>query len=159
MNLSHLLVTALSDAVWSALAAAGFAVLFNVPRRLLFGCLISGAVGHTARTILIGLGLPLELSTLAGAALVGFLSLYLAHVYQVPASIFTVTGAIPMVPGVFAYQTMIGLLSAISASSDQNVTFLTTAAINGVRTAVILGALVFGIASPTLIFRRFLTSE
>ncbi len=159
MNLGHLLLTSVSDAAWSALAALGFAVLFNVPRRMLIGCLISGALGHTARTILIAFGLSFELSTLAGAALVGFLSLYLSRVYQVPASIFTITGAIPMVPGVFAYQTMIALLSAISASGDQSVTFLTTAAINGVRTAVILGAIAFGIAAPTLVFRRFLTSE
>ncbi len=156
MNLSPLLITVLTDMVWSALSALGFAILFNVPRRLLIGCLLSGALGHVARTVLTAFGLSLELSTLAGAALVGFLSLYLARHYRVPASIFTITGAIPMVPGVFAYQTMMGFLSAISATGDQSVIFLTSAAINGVRTGVILAAIAFGVAAPTLIFRRFL---
>jgi uncharacterized membrane protein YjjB (DUF3815 family) len=85
---------------------------------------------------------------------VGFLSGYLSKRYAVPASVFAVTGAIPLVPGVFAYQTIIGLLNATAATSDQSVTLLVTAGINGVRTALILSAIAFGIAAPTLLFRR-----
>ncbi len=144
----------LQDMFWSGIAALGFAVLFNVPRRLLPGCFLSGAVGHSIRAVVASLGASVEFATLIGAGAVGFLSVYLSGCYHVPASSFTVTGAIPLVPGVFAYQTIIGLLNATAASGDQSMALLTDASINGIRTALILSALAFGIAAPTLLFRR-----
>ncbi|HVU13347.1 MAG TPA: threonine/serine exporter family protein [Phototrophicaceae bacterium] len=143
-----------SDALWSGVAALGFAVLFNVPKRLLLGCFLSGAVGHTLRTLCVNSGASVEVGTLIGAGGVGFFGVYLSNRFDVPAFIFTVTGAIPMVPGVFAYQTVIGLLQATSATGSQTVDFLSTAGLNGVRTALILCSLAFGIAAPTLLLRR-----
>jgi uncharacterized membrane protein YjjB (DUF3815 family) len=154
MTPSEQFLVVISDLFWSGLAALGFAVLFNVPKRLLVGCFLSGAVGHGIRTMLVNSGASVELGTLVGAAAVGFLSVYLSSHYRVPTSSFTVTGAIPLVPGVFAYQTIIGLLNATSATSAQSVDLLTFAAINGVRTALILGAIAFGTAAPTLLFKR-----
>jgi uncharacterized membrane protein YjjB (DUF3815 family) len=150
----ELIAMYMQDALWSGIAAVGFAVLFNVPQRLLAGCFIGGAAGHTLRTILMSLGIPIEASTLIGATLVGFLSVFLSAHYHAPASSFTVTGAIPLVPGVFAYQTMIGLLNATSTAGSQSVDLFAAAGISGVRTALILGAIAFGIAAPALLFRR-----
>ncbi len=152
--MAELLTTSLRDLLLSGLAAAGFAVLFNVPKRLLLGCFLSGAVGHTLRTVLMTSGATVEFSTLFGAVAVGFISVYLSERFNVPVSVFTVTGAIPLVPGVYAYQTIVGLLNAIAASGDQSGGLLVTAVINGVRTAVILGAIAFGTAAPMLLFRR-----
>lgn len=143
----------LQDMLWSGIAALGFAVLFNVPRRLLPGCFLSGAVGHSIRAVVVSLGASVEFGTLIGASVVGFLSVYLSGRYHVPAASFSVTGAIPLVPGVFAYQTIIGLLNATTASGDQSMVLLAAASINGIRTALILSALAFGIAAPTLVFR------
>ncbi len=154
MNVPDLLLTLLRDGLLSGVAALGFAVLFNVPKRLLLGCFLSGALGHGLRTLLVTSGMSVEMSSLVGAAAVGFLSVLLSDRYNVPASVFAVTGAIPMVPGVFAYQTVIGLLNATSAPSDQSIEFLAAAGINGVRTGLILAAIAFGIAAPTLLFRR-----
>ncbi len=150
----ELLNTSLRDLVLSGVAALGFAILFNVPRRFLLGCFLCGAAGHTLRIILVNSGASVEFSTLVGAAAVGFLSVYLSNRYSVPSLIFTVTGAIPLVPGVFAYQTIVGLLSVTSASDTQSVDLLVTAGINGVRTTIILCAIAFGIAAPMLLFRR-----
>jgi uncharacterized membrane protein YjjB (DUF3815 family) len=154
MNPIELMQISVEDVFWSGLAAVGFAVLFNVPRRLLLGCFFAGATGHFIRTVLAISGSSLEFGTLVGAMAVGFLSVLLANRYDVPASLFAVTGAIPLVPGVFAYQTIVGLLNATAASPDQTVEILAVAAINGVRTGLILSAIAFGIAAPTLLFRR-----
>src|SRR3954452_9481412 len=134
----------LRDVIWSGIAAIGFAVLFNVPKRLLLGCFLGGALGHTLRTLLVNTGTSVEFGSLVGAATVGFLSVYLSKRYAVPASIFAVTGAIPLVPGVFAYQTIIGLLNATAATSEQSVSLLVAAGVNGTRTALILSAIAFG---------------
>jgi uncharacterized membrane protein YjjB (DUF3815 family) len=154
MNPLEFLQLCVEDVFWSGVAALGFAILFNVPKRLLLGCFIAGAVGHMLRTTLVISGSSLEFATLIGAAAVGFLSVYLGDRSKVPPSIFAVTGAIPLVPGVFAYQTIIGLLSATSAANGQSVNLLAVAGINGVRTALMLSAIAFGIAAPTLLFRR-----
>lgn len=154
MNLFETLTVVIRDVVWSGVAALGFAILFNVPKRLLVGCFVCGALGHTLRTLLVNTGASVEFASLAGAAAVGFLSVYLSERYRVPASIFAVTGAIPLVPGVFAYQTIVGLLNATAAASDQSVNLLAAAGIDGVRTGLILSAIAFGIAAPTLLFRR-----
>ncbi|MBC7869318.1 MAG: threonine/serine exporter family protein, partial [Chitinophagaceae bacterium] len=53
MNAIDLLGVVVQDAFWSALAAAGFAMVFNVPPRTLFGCVLAGASGHAFRTLLI----------------------------------------------------------------------------------------------------------
>ena len=154
MNIADLLNVVLHDVIWSGVAALGFAILFNVPKRLLLGCFVCGALGHTLRTLLVNTGASVEFGSLVGAAADGFLSVYLSKRYNVPASIFAVTGAIPLVPGVFAYQTIVGLLDATAAASDQSGSLLVAAAINGVRTGLILSAIAFGIAAPTLLFRR-----
>ena len=154
MNPVELLNLSLQDTLWSGVAALGFAILFNVPKRLLIGCFVAGALGHSLRTVLNTSGASIEFSTLVGAVAVGFLSIYLARRYAVPASIFAVTGAIPLVPGVFAYQTIIGILNATAVSSEASVQYFAEAGINGVRTALILSSIAFGIAAPTLLFRR-----
>jgi uncharacterized membrane protein YjjB (DUF3815 family) len=151
---NELLITSIGDMLLSGLAALGFAILFNAPKRLLFGCFLCGAAGHTLRTILMNSGASVEFSTLVGAVVVGFISAYLSDRYRVPVSVFAVTGAIPLVPGVFAFQTIVGLLNATSSTTDQSAALLVAAAINGVRTALILGAIAFGIAAPVLLFRR-----
>jgi uncharacterized membrane protein YjjB (DUF3815 family) len=145
----------LADAFWSALAALGFAMLFNVPTRTLLGCAICGATGHALRTLLMQVGLSIELSTLAGATAVGFLGWVFARRWQTPATTFAVTGAIPLAPGVFAFRTMLGLINVATAPDiDAGTVALVEASINGVKTALILGAIAAGIAAPSLLFER-----
>lgn len=141
----------LQDAFWSGIAALGFAVLFNVPPHLLSRCALVGALGHAARTLLVGYGLPLEAATFASAFGLGLIALYLAEHHRVPATIFSVVGAIPMVPGVFSYRAMIGLVS-IATSSDS--ALVNQAIPLAIKTFLLLIAIAFGIALPRLLFRR-----
>lgn len=146
----------LQDAFWSALAAMGFALLFNVPRRTIPHCMIAGALGHAIRTLFITqFGFSIEFATLIGAVVIGFWAKNRAYRMKAPSMIFGITGVIPMVPGVFAYQTMIGLLElTLLPNLDAAPALLAEVAVNGIRTGLILGALALGIASPMLIFNR-----
>ena len=154
MNAPDLLGALAADAFWSALAALGFAVLFNAPVRTLWGCAACGATGHALRTLLMQAGLGVEAGTLVAATAVGFLGALFARQWKTPATTFTVTGAIPMVPGVYAYQTMIGLLNVASAAPPVDLALLAAVAVNAIKTGLILGAIAFGIAAPGLLFRR-----
>lgn len=144
----------IEDVVLSGIVAAGFAVLFNVPPRLLLACVFAGAAGRVVRDLVMGGGLNIEPATLAGAVVVGLMGEYFARRYTAPALIFTVSGAIPMVPGAFAYRAMLGLIRVSNASGDTGVTLLSEAAINLTKTGIILAAIAIGITMPVLLFRR-----
>jgi uncharacterized membrane protein YjjB (DUF3815 family) len=154
MNVLNLIVTILQDAFWSGFAAVGFAVLFNVPRNLLSTCIVFGASGHAIRTLLISFGLAIEPATLLAAAFVGLTGTYWAQRLNIPAPIFTITGTIPMVPGVFAYRAMIGILSVVSVNPANDGTLLIEASTYAIKTGLILAAIAIGIAFPTLLFQR-----
>lgn len=154
--------TAGEDALWAGLAALGFAILFNVQPRLLVWCVLCGASGHVVRFWLMHFGPaalhPIELATFLGASTIGFAAVYLARWQKVPAVIFAVSGVIPMVPGTFAFRTMLGVLQLAGmlqppAGTDLS-QLLTDTSISGIKTGLILAALALGISMPSLIFRR-----
>jgi uncharacterized membrane protein YjjB (DUF3815 family) len=144
----------LRDAGWSGLAALGFAMLFNVPTRTLSGCTICGAVGHGLRTLLMEVGFTIASATLISATAVGFMGWAFARRWRAPTPVFTVSGAIVLVPGVFAYQTMISLVQLTTSESRASDALLTEASVNGIKTMLILGAIAVGITAPSLIFER-----
>jgi uncharacterized membrane protein YjjB (DUF3815 family) len=144
----------LHDAFWSALAATGFGVLFNVPRRTLLGCALTGASGHAVRTLMMETTfMSIEAATLIGATVVGFLGMILARRLRTPTAVFTVTGAIPMVPGLYAYSAILGLIR-LTESTTASEGLLVEAVVNLFRTLMILGAIALGISMPRLLFRR-----
>jgi uncharacterized membrane protein YjjB (DUF3815 family) len=152
---SFYLLQLAQNAFWAALAALGFAVLFNVPVRTLWGCAFCGALGHTLRRILVDQQLvTIELGTLVGAAAVGFAALLLARRFAAPQAIFSVSGVIPMVPGSFGFRAMMGFVLVVSSGEAAGAELLVEASVNLIRTVLIVGALAIGIALPSLLFRR-----
>ena len=150
-----LLSTIIQDAFWSGLAALGFAILFNVPPRALVWCALAGALGHATQTLLMDRGAEIAPATLVGASVVGVYAMCLARYQKMPSVVFSVVGVIPMVPGVFAFRTMISLLRISTAKSDAALQeALFSAFQNGVITGLVLAALAAGIAAPTLLFER-----
>lgn len=144
----------LTDALWSAVAALGFAILFNVPRRVLWICALMGAVGHAARTILMRQDLSIELATLLAAVVIGFIGAFMAQRLRMPVIVFTIPSAIPLVPGTFAFRTMIGILQLADQNIPDHTLILTEAVTNGIKTGLILAAIATGIAAPKLLFQR-----
>jgi uncharacterized membrane protein YjjB (DUF3815 family) len=144
----------LTDALWSAVAAVGFAVLFNTPPRLLIGVAIVGAAGHAFRTGVLSFGVSTEAATLLASLLVGFLSIFLGRRWNAPPLIFAVLGGIPMVPGATAYRTMLGFIEVVNATPWNRETVMITALADGIKTALIIAAIALGIAFPTLLFKR-----
>jgi len=144
----------LQDALWSAVAALGFAILFNTPKRALWVCALAAAVGHALRTYLVSQASSLELATLISAVTIGVVGDVAARRLKMPQAVFTIPAAIPLVPGSFAFRTMISVLQLTNQSLFANDPILTEAVTNGVKTGLILGAIAVGIAAPNLLFQR-----
>ncbi len=148
----EIMMLALWDAFWAAIPAVGFAMLFSVPPRFLKYCALGGAMAHSLRVVLIHYGLPIEWATLAASSLVSLMFVYLSRRLIAPRPVFTVACIIPMIPGKYAFNTIIAVLSMNSQGASQHL--ISAALENGLKTLFILMALSFGLAIPPLIIYR-----
>jgi uncharacterized membrane protein YjjB (DUF3815 family) len=148
------------DAAWSGLAASGFAVLFNLPRRFLPWCFVIGAVSHGLRAALMTLGwVGIEAATLVAAMFLGFSALAVARSRHVPLVTFALPSAIPMVPGAFAFKAMLGVLRLVAGSGATDPELAVAAMVSASKTALILLAIVIGVGTPRIVFPRKTPAE
>ncbi len=89
------------DALFSALATGGFALLFSVPARMAWACAVCGVASHTLRTLLFHSGINLISGTLIGALVAGFLAQGFARHFRAPAAALGFPGVVAMVPGAY----------------------------------------------------------
>nr|WP_077755680.1 threonine/serine exporter family protein [Shewanella psychrophila] len=143
----------LNDALFSAIPAVGFAMVFNVPKRFLSYCALAGAIGHSSRTLLLHVGLPIEWATFAAAAFVGLITIGFAKRHLAPPLMYAVAAIIPMIPGTYAFNTVIALVQ-LTAQSEISPELTSQVISNGLKTVFILGALSVGLAMPSLIYFR-----
>lgn len=92
--------------ITSFVAAAGFGILFNAPRRALIQCGTVGMLGWILYYVLVLYGMDVVPATVLAAILVGVLSHVCAKLFKKPILIFYVSGIIPLVPGGIAYNAM-----------------------------------------------------
>ena len=137
-------------AFFGAVASTGFAILFNVPKRILPWCFALGALSLALRTLGLSLGLSLELSTLLGATAVGFASFIPHRRLILPTHVVSIPGTINMVPGVFAFKAMTGFMTF---ATSKNPTDLFDASYNLLTTMYVLMAIAMGLILPSLYLR------
>ena len=91
---------------------------------------------------------------LAGATGVGLLGSLFARYWRISVPVFTAPGVFPLIPGTFAFNTMIGLLNLATAGPNVVAALLQETIVDAVKTALILGAIASGLAAPSLLFHR-----
>ena len=145
----------LENGIWFGFAAIGFAILFNVPQRTIWIIWLLAALGGLTRTYLLHLGIGVILPSFGGAALIGILSIPAAHNKHAPPLVFAIPAVIPMVPGVFAYKMILGLMKlAGDPTSVGYPQILSETVNNGLKVLFILMSLAVGVAIPMLITRK-----
>ncbi|MCZ4336046.1 threonine/serine exporter family protein [Shewanella colwelliana] len=148
-----LLIKLLNDALFSSIPAVGFAMVFNVPKRFLPYCAMAGALGHSVRTLLLHFDMPIEWATFIAAAIVGVMTIGFAKKHLAPPLMYAVAAIIPMIPGTYAYNTVIALVQ-LTAQSEVSPELTAEVISNGLKTVFILGALSVGLAMPSLLYFR-----
>lgn len=99
-------MTWIIQAVLSFLAAMGFGIIFNAPRKMLFYCGFVGMTGWLVYSSFSSLtGDPVQ-SSFLGAFAVALVAHIFARLFRTPMIIFSVAGIIPLVPGGMAYNAM-----------------------------------------------------
>ena len=138
------------DALFSALAAGGFALLFSVPARMAWACAVCGVASHTLRTLLFHFGIDLIAGTLMGSLVVGVLAQVLARHFRAPAVALAFPGVVAMVPGAYAFRAVFGTLQIAEATAT-NATVTDTLSLSA-TVGLMVGAIAVGVAAPAILF-------
>jgi uncharacterized membrane protein YjjB (DUF3815 family) len=135
-------------------AAIGFGVLFNVPPRLLISIFILGMVGILLKISLSEMGLNIILSSFVGASTIGVISIQTSHTKHAPPLVFSIPAVIPMIPGIFTYRAMLGMIKLTGEVGPQYNQILAESINNGLKAAFILMTLAVGVGLPNFIPKK-----
>lgn len=138
------------DALFSALAAAGFALLFSVPLRLAWACLLCGVASHSLRALLFHDGIDIVAGSLLGALAVGVLAQGFAYCFRAPATAFAFAGIVAMIPGAYAFRAVIASLEIVRGTASAPLVAETVSLI--ITVVLMVLAIAIGIAAPALLF-------
>jgi len=145
----------LIDGFLAAIAAIGFAVISNPPRNAIFVSAILAALGHSLRFFLIKSGFDISLATFVAATFIGLLSIFFARIIHCPAEVFSFPSLLPMIPGMFAYRSILSLIRFMQNTDVIKAQgFMLDFFHNGLTTLFILLALVVGVSLPILLFPK-----
>lgn len=146
----------LLDGVFAAIAATGFAVISNPPRKAVLISAFMAAIGHGLRFYLLkGGSLDIATASFLAAFAIGLLSIFFAKLIHCPAEVFSFPSLLPMIPGMFAYKTILAIMKFLQ-SRDEMMAMSNLLDIfkNGITTVLVLFALVIGAAIPLFIFYK-----
>ncbi|PKR90291.1 hypothetical protein CXZ10_02585 [Pleomorphomonas diazotrophica] len=150
----ELLPHLLHQALFGALAAAGFGVLFNFGFKALPWCAAAGALALAVRTVGQDLAWSLEGASFA-AAIVTSCSVSALRRHLGPAcNAVALAGCIPMVPGAFFGQALLGFLSVTAPNLVDAEATLIVAVQSLLRVIFTLGAIGAGLLIPAQLLRN-----
>lgn len=96
----------ITQGLYSFLSVVGFSVLFNLPRKLIIAASISGMIGWLVYYTFQMQDTNFIIPAFMGSIAVGIVGEILAIYKKQPATLFTIPGIIPFVPGYGIYDTM-----------------------------------------------------
>ena len=152
-----LISSILLDGLMAAIAATGFAVISNPPRRAIAVSAVLAAVGHAFRFYMLhSWTIDISSATFIAAFTIGMLGVMTAKLVKCPAEIFAFPSLLPMIPGVYAYKTILALMQFMQENQDAAVMnrLIVDICKNGITAFFIIFSLVIGVAIPMLMFKR-----
>ena len=100
----------ITQGIYSFFSVIGFSVLVYLPRKLIVAASISGTIGWITDVTFQLLGTNCRIPAFAGSRAVGLVGEILAVVKKHPATLFTIPGIIPFVPGYGIFYTMLHIV-------------------------------------------------
>ena len=146
----------LEVSIWSGIAALGFGVLFNIPRSAIITVFFLGFVAGFIKFLLLDFNFNIVLATFIAVLIVGIICMPIAHKIHHPPVVFCIPPVIPMIPGYFAYETVLSAMNFIFIEKDtvKRIELMDSIFYNGFTMFFILISITAGIALPMLILRK-----
>ncbi|WP_298503993.1 threonine/serine exporter family protein [uncultured Maribacter sp.] len=150
------LLNLLEVAIWSGIAAVGFAILFNIPRKAIITVFLLALGAGFIKFVLLDFHINIILASLTAASFVGLVSMPLAHRIHLPPVVYSIPAVIPMIPGYFAYETVLSIMSFIFLEVDvpKRTALMQDIFSNGFTMLFILISLTIGVSLPLLLLRK-----
>lgn len=150
------LIHLLEVSFWSGIAAIGFGILFNIPKKTIFTVFILGFVAGFIKFALTNVDIHIVLATFIAVLFVGLISMPIAHKIHHPPVVFCIPPTIPMIPGYFAYETVLSVMNFLFIETDPNKKVILIDAIftNGFTMFFILISITVGISLPMLLLKK-----
>ena len=140
----------------AVVGAAGYAVMFYTPIRLLPLIGIGGLIAILVKnTLILHLGFSVFGATFIAAAMVSLFSLKAARHVKTSSKVLAIPSAIPLVPGVFIYRFLYAMLHINSLTS----TTLVEAIQSGVTAILIIISIGVGVAIPSILAGKILDAR
>lgn len=148
-------LTILRDFGIAFVVAVCWGILFGSPRRILWVAGLLGGLGHCIRFVLVSFDMGIITATLVGSVTVGLVGIFAAHKVDSPPVVFTMPACITMIPGLYAYRTMLGGIKLTNLSGiQQSPDMLFELSYNLTLTMSLLFTLAIGISIGVLLFRK-----
>jgi uncharacterized membrane protein YjjB (DUF3815 family) len=131
------------DAALAGIAACGFGAFYNAPWRVLWVSILCGVVGHGLRYLCLD-HMSVEVATLFACLAIGLIANVAADRLHLPFSAVAFAGAVPMMPGVFIYQSIAGAIRLSAGAVVDPMLASTTVALS-FKSAFVVGAIAIGL--------------
>lgn len=138
----------LHQALFGAIAAVGFGVLFNFGPRSLLWCALAGALALFVRTLGQDAGWSLEAASFCAAFVTSCAVRLVREWLGAAGNAMALAGCIPMVPGAFMSQAILGLFAVTAPHPENEVATIVLAVEYMLRVIFTLGAIGAGLAIP-----------
>lgn len=154
--MSAMLEAVLWDGMFAAIAAVGFASVSNPPKRAIFISACIAAMAHGIRYYLLNRWhLDITSATFLASFPIGLMSIGIAKLIRFPAEIFSFPSLLPMIPGMYAYKTILALMKFMTCGNEKIQTEMIPEIFrNGLTTVFVMCAMVAGVAIPLFAFHR-----
>lgn len=139
-----------SQPLAAALAGAGYATIFNLPKRLLPVVALGAVIAVDARNIAVILfDCNLVAGSFLGAALLGIAAQKATHWFHTPGTVLTIPSVIPLMPGVLLYRLLFSVLNITTIDAQT----LLLGIRSGVEAGTVVIAMAVGVTIPIIFFR------
>lgn len=147
----------LQDALFSAIAAIGFAAISRPPRRAFAYCAVIAAIGHSLRYLLMSPGVALHIlpATLMASFAIGITAVLASSLSKIPAETYLFPSLLPMIPGIYAYKTFAAMAECMFSSGEESfMRGMYHFCYNGMTCVSILLCMVIGAVTPIFMLKR-----
>jgi uncharacterized membrane protein YjjB (DUF3815 family) len=152
----EIILKLLEVSFWSGIAAVGFGILFNVPKSAVITIFALGFGAGFIKFLLMHLNVHVVLGSFLAAFFVGIISLPMAHKIHQPPVVFSIPPVIPMIPGYFAYETILSIMNFIFTEGDvsKRISLIDAIFTNGFTMFFVLISLTVGVSLPMLLLKK-----
>lgn len=107
------------DGLLAAVAGIGFGAISHPPKRAFLYIAILAAIGHALRFYLMhSLQVDIAAASFCASLVIGLFTLWFGRITFCPMTVLYIPALLPMVPGMYAYKTVFGLMMFMQHLKD-----------------------------------------